>query len=110
MANVFRRLWESPVGIRTTHFWGPVANWGIVLAGLIDIKKDPEMVSGSMTTAMCLYSGLFMRFAWMVRPRNYLLLTCHAANETVQLYHLQRKVRYEMNKKKAEEQGHAVTP
>jgi hypothetical protein len=30
-------------------------------------------------------SGLFMRFAWMVQPRNYLLLACHAANETVQV-------------------------
>jgi hypothetical protein len=26
-----------------------------------------------------------MRFAWMVQPRNYLLLACHAANETVQV-------------------------
>jgi hypothetical protein len=31
------------------------------------------------------HSGLFMRFAWMVQPRNYLLLACHAANETVQV-------------------------
>jgi hypothetical protein len=22
----------SPTGPRTTHFWGPVANWGFVLA------------------------------------------------------------------------------
>ena len=26
----------------------------------------------------------------MVQPRNYLLLTCHASNETVQLYQLNR--------------------
>jgi hypothetical protein len=30
-------------------------------------------------------SGLFMRFAWMVQPRNYLLLACHVANESVQV-------------------------
>ena len=23
---------DSPTGPRTTHFWGPVANWGFVLA------------------------------------------------------------------------------
>lgn len=40
--------------------------------------------------AMCVYSALFMRFAWMVQPRNYLLLACHASNETVQLYQLSR--------------------
>ncbi|XP_059432202.1 uncharacterized protein LOC132165591 [Corylus avellana] len=36
--------------------------------------------------AICIYSALFMRFVWMVQPRNYLLLACHLSNETVQLY------------------------
>uniref|UniRef100_A0A7C8ZNJ0 Mitochondrial pyruvate carrier n=1 Tax=Opuntia streptacantha TaxID=393608 RepID=A0A7C8ZNJ0_OPUST len=58
--------------------------------GLVDMKKPPEMISGNMTAAMCIYSALFMRFAWMVQPRNYLLLACHASNETVQLYQLSR--------------------
>jgi len=40
--------------------------------------------------AMCVYSALFMRFAWMVQPRNYLVFACHALNETVQLYHFSR--------------------
>lgn len=43
---------------------------------------------------MCIYSCLFMRFAWMVQPRNYLLLACHASNETVQLYQLSRWYRW----------------
>ncbi|KDO52591.1 hypothetical protein CISIN_1g032596mg [Citrus sinensis] len=104
MASV-RAFWNSPVGPKTTHFWGPVANWGFVVAGLVDLKKPPEMISGNMTTAMCIYSGLFMRFAWMVQPRNYLLLACHASNETVQLYHLSRWARsqgYLSEKKKDE--------
>ncbi|XP_050944651.1 uncharacterized protein LOC103484731 isoform X1 [Cucumis melo] len=58
--------------------------------GLADMNKPPEMISGNMTAAMCVYSGLFMRFAWMVQPRNYLLLACHASNETVQLYQFSR--------------------
>ncbi|KAF5808814.1 putative mitochondrial pyruvate carrier [Helianthus annuus] len=45
--------------------------------------------------AMCVYSGLFMRFAWMVQPRNYLLLACHASNETVQLYQLSRFAKHQ---------------
>ncbi|KAL3748051.1 hypothetical protein ACJRO7_009298 [Eucalyptus globulus] len=36
------------------------------------------------------YSALFMRFAWMVQPRNFLLLACHASNEALQLYQLSR--------------------
>lgn len=33
----------------STHFWGPVANWGIPIAALADIKKDPKIISGRMT-------------------------------------------------------------
>ncbi|KAH6556973.1 hypothetical protein KP509_1Z144800 [Ceratopteris richardii] len=88
--NAWRQFLNSPVGPKTTHFWGPVANWGFVVAGLIDTQKPPDVISGNMTTAMCIYSGLFMRFAWMVQPRNYLLLGCHATNESVQLYQLSR--------------------
>ncbi|TVU06069.1 hypothetical protein EJB05_49261, partial [Eragrostis curvula] len=90
MAAAIKTFWNSPVGPRTSHFWGPVANWGFVLAGLVDMNKPPEMISGNMTAVMCVYSGLFMRFAWMVQPRNYLLLACHASNESVQLYQLSR--------------------
>lgn len=28
----FRAFLNSPVGPKTTHFWGPVANWGFVIA------------------------------------------------------------------------------
>ncbi|KAG2452847.1 hypothetical protein HYH02_002192 [Chlamydomonas schloesseri] len=54
------------------------------------MRKDPEYISPNMTGVMCIYSILFMRFAWEVKPRNYLLLACHASNETVQLYQLSR--------------------
>ena len=27
-----------------------VANWGIPIAAIIDMKKDPEIISGKMTT------------------------------------------------------------
>ncbi|KAI9344163.1 mitochondrial pyruvate carrier [Pilaira anomala] len=73
----------------STHFWGPVANWGLPLAAISDLKKDPSMISGNMTTAMIIYSTLFMRFSLAVKPVNYLLFACHATNsvaQSVQLY------------------------
>jgi hypothetical protein len=48
-----------------------------------------------ITIALCVYSLLFMRFAWKVQPRNYLLLACHASNEVVQLNLLNRRLQYE---------------
>ncbi|KAL6073485.1 pyruvate transporter mpc1 [Balamuthia mandrillaris] len=89
--------------LMSTHFWGPVANWGIVLAGFVDMWKPPDMISAPMTSALCVYSLLFMRFAWMVKPRNMLLFSCHFSNECVQLYQLSRKAKYELlDKKEAE--------
>eukprot|EP00735_Rhodelphis_limneticus_P011826 TRINITY_DN4979_c0_g1::TRINITY_DN4979_c0_g1_i1::g.16583::m.16583 TRINITY_DN4979_c0_g1::TRINITY_DN4979_c0_g1_i1::g.16583 ORF type:complete len:109 (-),score=13.01,sp/Q949R9/MPC1_ARATH/71.57/1e-49,MPC/PF03650.8/9.5e-39 TRINITY_DN4979_c0_g1_i1:180-506(-) len=90
--SAFRAFLNSPTGPRTTHFWGPVANWGFVIAGLVDTQKPADVISINMTSALCCYSALFMRFAWMVKPRNYLLLACHIANESVQLYQLQRGI------------------
>ncbi|GAA5994891.1 pyruvate transporter MPC1 [Rhodotorula paludigena] len=37
-----------------------------------------------MTLALMSYSLVFMRFAWRVQPRNYLLFACHATNATTQ--------------------------
>ncbi|KAL6040875.1 hypothetical protein STEG23_037851 [Scotinomys teguina] len=31
------------------HFWGPVANWGLPIAAINDMKKSPEIISGRMT-------------------------------------------------------------
>ncbi|XP_046560478.1 mitochondrial pyruvate carrier 1-like [Haliotis rubra] len=74
----------------STHFWGPVANWGLPLAALGDLKKDPEIISGKMTLALAIYSMLFMRFAIKVQPRNMLLFSCHITNEFAQLTQLAR--------------------
>ena len=38
-----------------------VANWGLPLAALADLSKDPEVISGPMTFALCAYSCIFMR-------------------------------------------------
>eukprot|EP00965_Chrysotila_dentata_P013833 459040-Pleurochrysis_carterae.AAC.2 len=102
--SAFSAFINSPVGPKTTHFWGPLANWGFVISGLADMNKPSDMISRNMTggtggakmlivpcsvcAALCIYSCLFMRFAWAVQPRNYLLLACHMSNFTVQVRHL----------------------
>ncbi|XP_032832479.2 mitochondrial pyruvate carrier 1 [Petromyzon marinus] len=83
------------------HFWGPVVNWGLPLAAINDMKKSPEIISGRMTFALCLYSLLFMRFAYKVQPRNWLLFACHLTNESCQLIQGGRLVQHNMQKEKA---------
>ncbi|KAG9012773.1 pyruvate transporter mpc1 [Tulasnella sp. JGI-2019a] len=98
MASAFMQWAKSPAArdyFFSTHFWGPVANWGLPLAALADITgKDEEMISGTMTPTLALYSTVFMRFAWQVQPRNYLLFACHATNATAQLVQEGRFINY----------------
>ncbi|ERE85277.1 brain protein 44 [Cricetulus griseus] len=77
------------------HFWGPVANWGLPIAAINDMKKSPEIISGRMTFALCCYSLTFMRFAYKVQPRNWLLFACHVTNEVAQLIQGGRLINYE---------------
>ncbi|XP_030355063.1 mitochondrial pyruvate carrier 1 isoform X2 [Strigops habroptila] len=85
--------------LMSTHFWGPVANWGLPVAAFNDMKKSPEIVSGRMTLALCFYSLAFMRFAYKVQPRNWLLFACHFTNEVAQLIQGGRLIKYRLEKK-----------
>jgi hypothetical protein len=92
MAQKFIEYLKGPTGIKTTHFWGPFLNWGFIVAGIIDMNKPPEKISKNMTFTLMLYSIMFSRFAWRVKPRNYLLLGCHITNVCVQATLLKRKI------------------
>ena len=74
--------------LMSTHFWGPVANWGLPIAAIND-----------MTFTLYCYSLTFMRFAYKVQPRNWLLSACPVTNEVVQLTQGARFINYEMSKK-----------
>ncbi|KAM3853850.1 mitochondrial pyruvate carrier 1 [Vipera latastei] len=84
--------------LMSTHFWGPVANWGLPIAAFSDMKKSPEIISGRMTFALCCYSLTFMRFAYKVQPRNWLLFACHFTNELAQLTQGGRLIKYNLKK------------
>ncbi|XP_052811610.1 uncharacterized protein LOC128239153 [Mya arenaria] len=58
------------------------------------MNKDPEKISGKMTTALFFYSCLFMRFAIKVKPRNLLLFSCHFTNASAQLIQGSRFTNY----------------
>ncbi|KAK2022446.1 UPF0041-domain-containing protein [Colletotrichum zoysiae] len=78
----------------STHFWGPMSNFGIPLAAVMDTQKSPDLISGQMTGALCIYSATFMRYALAVQPKNYLLFLCHFINEGAQLTQGYRYMQY----------------
>ena len=67
--SAIRAFINSPTGPKTVHFWGPMANWGLVIAAINDFSKPVEQISPNMTYVLSGYSLLFMRFAWMVSVR-----------------------------------------
>lgn len=58
--------------------------------------KGPEIIDFFMTTTMIVYSGLFLRFAWCVQPRNYILFSCHFFNMFAQLNQIRRSIEYKL--------------
>mmetsp|Transcript_8458 Transcript_8458/g.8992 ORF Transcript_8458/g.8992 Transcript_8458/m.8992 type:complete len:246 (+) Transcript_8458:99-836(+) len=95
--SIIANLTHPEHGWKTTHFWGPVANWGLVGAAVYDASfKGPEIIDMKMTGVMIGYSSLFMRFAWRVDPRNYLLFACHTFNVAAQVNQLRRAFEYKL--------------
>lgn len=77
------------------HFLIQCFHRGLVGAAVYDASfKGPEIIDMPMTATMVGYSGLFMRFAWAVQPRNYILFACHTFNVAAQLNQLRRAVEY----------------
>ncbi|EEA20050.1 hypothetical protein TMatcc_000025 [Talaromyces marneffei ATCC 18224] len=78
----------------STHFWGPASNFGIPIAAVSDIQKDPEIISGRMTGAFIVCSALLMRYSLAVRPKNYLLFAMHTVNVGAQSIQMMRFVNH----------------
>jgi len=90
---------SSATGPMTTHFWGPIANWGLAGSAMYDAgTQGPEIINERMSATQVVYSSLFMRFAWAIQPRNYILLSCHTANVTAQMNQLRRWGEYKLEK------------
>jgi mitochondrial pyruvate carrier 2 len=97
VSRIVANLAHPEHGWKTTHFWGPVANWGLVGAAVYDASfKGPDIIDPTMTAVMIGYSSLFVRFAWAVQPRNYLLFACHSFNIAAQLNQMRRAIEYKI--------------
>lgn len=70
----FARFLNSETGPRTVHFWAPVMKWGLVVAGLNDILRPVEKISGTQQVALMATGVIWTRWAgFVIKPRNMLL-------------------------------------
>lgn len=101
-STIFQRVhaafFHPEHGWKSTHFWGPIANWGLVGAAVYDATyKGPETIDVEMTGTMIAYSSTFMLFFWKVQPRNLLGFSCHVFNITAQLNQMRRAIEYKVS-------------
>lgn len=91
----------------SAKFWGTagaLAGWGMTGSAIYDAQfHGPEVISLSMTPVMIVYSSLFARWAFVVKPQNLLLAACHASNVVAQCNQLRRAIEYKLSQGEEEE-------
>jgi hypothetical protein len=68
----FKRMWDSPIGLKTVHFWAPVMKWCIVLAGIADFARPAEKLSLTQNGALTATGLIWTRWCLIIKPKNYL--------------------------------------
>lgn len=69
----FRRFWQSETGPRTVHFWAPTLKWGLVFAGLSDMNRPVDKLSGAQNLSLLATAVIWTRWSFVIKPKNYLL-------------------------------------
>ncbi|KAI1334689.1 hypothetical protein F5Y15DRAFT_283707 [Xylariaceae sp. FL0016] len=69
----FKRMWDSPVGLKTVHFWAPVMKWCLVIAGIGDFARPAEKLSLTQNAALTATGLIWTRWCFVITPKNYLL-------------------------------------
>ena len=65
-------MWNSPVGVKTVHFWAPVMKWALVIAGISDFYRPPEKLSLTQSAALTATGLIWTRWCLIIKPKNYL--------------------------------------
>ncbi|KAB8228154.1 hypothetical protein BDV23DRAFT_167490 [Aspergillus alliaceus] len=71
--STFQRLWNSPIGVKTVHFWAPVMKWALVIAGISDLSRPAEKLSLTQNGALTATGAIWTRWCLIIKPKNYLL-------------------------------------
>jgi len=69
----FKRMWDSPIGVKTVHFWAPVMKWSLVLAGVADFARPADKLSLTQNVALTATGAIWTRWCLIIKPRNVLL-------------------------------------
>ncbi|XP_023305919.1 mitochondrial pyruvate carrier 2-like [Lucilia cuprina] len=95
-----RPLWMSPAGPKTVFFWAPVFKWGLVIAGIGDLKRPAEFLSINQASTLTATGLIWSRYSMVIVPKNYILLTVNMFVALTQGIQVVRAVKYQMEQNK----------
>ncbi|KAL8732378.1 MAG: hypothetical protein Q9166_002776 [cf. Caloplaca sp. 2 TL-2023] len=90
-----QRLWNSPVGVKTVHFWAPVMKWALVLAGVSDFYRPAEKLSLVQNLALTATGAIWTRWCFIIKPQNLLLAAVNFFLGCVGVIQVTRILRYQ---------------
>ncbi|GAP82397.1 putative upf0041 domain protein [Rosellinia necatrix] len=96
----FKRMWDSPIGFKTVHFWAPVLKWALVLAGIGDFARPVEKLSVTQNAAISATGAIWTRWCLIITPKNYLLAAVNFFLGCVGIAQLTRIAVYNASQKK----------
>ncbi|KAK0655810.1 hypothetical protein B0T16DRAFT_397759 [Cercophora newfieldiana] len=94
-----KRMWNSPIGFKTVHFWAPVMKWGLVLAGISDFARPAENLSLTQNAALTATGVIWTRWCLIIKPKNYLLAAVNFFLGMVGVIQVSRIVMYNQSQK-----------
>uniref|UniRef100_A0A1Q3FE08 Mitochondrial pyruvate carrier n=1 Tax=Culex tarsalis TaxID=7177 RepID=A0A1Q3FE08_CULTA len=84
-----RPLWNHAAGPKTIFFWAPVFKWGLVIAGLSDLRRPANQLSVSQAASLAATGLIWSRYSLVIIPKNYGLFSVNlfvAITQLAQLY------------------------
>lgn len=108
-----KRLFSNNSDSKSTSWWssaqvwgtaGALAGWGMSGAAIYDAtQSSPDVISLNMTGVLLVYSSLFARWAFVVKPQNLLLCACHVTNIFAQGNQIRRALQHKSDAGETEE-------
>jgi len=92
-------MWDSPVGLKTVHFWAPVMKWCLVIAGISDFYRPAEKLSLTQNVALTATGAIWTRWCLIIKPKNVLLAAVNFFLGIVGVIQVSRIVSYNMSQK-----------
>ncbi|KAL2269036.1 hypothetical protein VTJ83DRAFT_3882 [Remersonia thermophila] len=103
----FKRMWDSPVGLKTVHFWAPCMKWALVLAGISDFARPAEKLSATQNGALTATGLIWTRWCLIIKPKNYFLAAVNFFLGMVGIVQVSRIALYHQKQKRLAAEANA---